>query len=126
MSFLTQNISIKIKDVSFMKWGISNVNVAARPYHALVLRLSGSASFACDGLEISTQPGDVFKLKGKGIQKLGGKSRGDQFVRVTIEVPKNLNREQKKLIKEFEEISNEKNYAQRNSFFEKLKRMFND
>ena len=62
MSFLTQNISIKIKDVSFMKWGISNVDIAARPYHALVLRLSGSASFTYDGFEISTRSGDVFYM----------------------------------------------------------------
>ena len=31
-----------------------------------------------------TQPGDVFKLKGKGIAHLGGRGRGDQFVQVTI------------------------------------------
>jgi len=47
-------------------------------------------------------------------------------VRVTIEVPKNLNAKQKNLIKEFEGVTNEKNYAQRNSFFEKIKRMFNE
>lgn len=96
---------------------------AALGAEVVVPTLDGKVTYS---VHEGTQPGDVFKLKGKGIQKLGGKSRGDQFVRVTIEVPKNLNREQKKLIKEFEEISNEKNYAQRNSFFEKLKRMFND
>lgn len=73
-----------------------------------------------------TQPGDVFKLKGKGIQRLNGRGKGDQYVRVTIEVPKNLNAKQKNLIKEFENVTNEKNYAQRNSFFEKIKRMFNE
>ena len=65
-------------------------------------------------------------LKGKGIQRLNGRGKGDQYVRVTIEVPKNLNAKQKNLIKEFENVTNEKNYAQRNSFFEKIKRMFNE
>ena len=34
--------------------------------------------------------------------------------------------EAKELIKEFENVTNDKNYAQRNSFFEKIKRMFNE
>lgn len=40
-----------------------------------------------------TQPGDVFKLKGKGIPHINGRGRGDQYVRMTIEVPKNLSPE---------------------------------
>lgn len=73
-----------------------------------------------------TQPGDIFKLKGKGIQHLGGRGKGDQFVRVTVEIPKNLNSKQKEIIKQFDTSTNEKNYAQRRSFFDKLKKMFND
>jgi molecular chaperone DnaJ len=73
-----------------------------------------------------TQPGDVFKLKGKGIQHLNGRGKGDQYVRVTIEVPKNLNSKQKEAIKAFETIMNEKNYNQRNTFFDKIKKLFND
>ena len=49
-----------------------------------------------------TQPGDVFKLKGKGIQSLNGRGRGDQYVQVTVEVPKNLTKRQKELLAEFE------------------------
>ena len=71
-----------------------------------------------------TQPGDVFKLKGKGIEKLGGRGRGDQFVKVTIEVPKNLSKEQKEILQSFESTANEKNYAKRKSFFDKIKDKF--
>lgn len=48
-----------------------------------------------------TQPGNVFKLKGKGIQIVGTAKRGDQLVRMNIDVPKNLNEKQKELLKEF-------------------------
>ena len=89
----------------------------------VVPTLDGKVSYQ---VHEGTQPGDVFKLKGKGIQRLNGRGKGDQYVRVTIEVPKNLNAKQKNLIKEFENVTNEKNYAQRNSFFEKIKRMFNE
>lgn len=73
-----------------------------------------------------TQPNDVFKLKGRGIPRLGGRGRGDQYCRVVVEVPKNLNAEQKKLIKQFDSSTTEKNYAKRKSFFEKLKDAFSE
>lgn len=71
-----------------------------------------------------TQAGTVFRLRGKGIQKRGKEVHGDHYVRVNIEVPKNLNKEQKGLLKDFEKSLSEKNYAKRKSFFEKLKEKF--
>ena len=41
-----------------------------------------------------TQTGTVFRLRGKGIPVLNGRGRGDQYVTVTIETPRGLNREQ--------------------------------
>ena len=73
-----------------------------------------------------TQPGDVFHLKGKGIPYINGRGRGDQNVRVTVEVPQKLSAEQKKLLRDFEEAcEEEKNYPKRRSFFDKLKDAFN-
>ena len=48
-----------------------------------------------------TQPGAVFRLKGKGIPYLRGSGRGDQFVSVTVKVPKNLTGSQKELLRQF-------------------------
>ncbi|MBQ9686898.1 MAG: molecular chaperone DnaJ [Oscillospiraceae bacterium] len=48
-----------------------------------------------------TQPGAVFRLKGKGIPYLRGSGRGDQFVSVTVKVPKNLTSSQKELLRQF-------------------------
>ena len=73
-----------------------------------------------------TQPGDVVKLKGKCIQSINGRGRGDQYVRVTVEVPKNLSKRQKELLQEFEQNADEKNYQKRKSFFGKIKDLFED
>ena len=48
-----------------------------------------------------TQPGAVFRMRGKGIPYLRGTGRGDQFVTVTVKVPKNLTGSQKELLRQF-------------------------
>lgn len=50
-------------------------------------------------LPAGTQPGEVFMLKGRGIQNLNGKSKGNQLVRIAVEVPKKLSDKQRELIK---------------------------
>ena len=65
-----------------------------------------------------TQTGSKFRMKGKGIPYLRSKSRGDQYVTVHVEVPRNLNSKQKELLRSFEE---DKNYKQKKSFAEKMK-----
>ncbi len=65
-----------------------------------------------------TQSGTRFRLRGKGVPFIRGKGRGDQYVTVTVEVPKNLSSKQKELLKEFDE---DKNYKQKKSFAEKMK-----
>jgi AraC-like DNA-binding protein len=62
MSVINENISIKIREVRFMSWDIASVSVSARPYHALVFRLCGSASFSHENLNSSTNVGDVFYM----------------------------------------------------------------
>lgn len=72
-----------------------------------------------------TQTGTTFRLKGKGVKRLNRTDRGDQYVKVTVEIPKNLSKKQKELIRQFEDSLNEKNYQKRQSFFEKIKDKFN-
>ncbi len=48
-----------------------------------------------------TQPGAVFRLRGKGVPYLRGSGRGDQFVTVRLAVPKNLSGSQKELLRQF-------------------------
>jgi len=66
-----------------------------------------------------TQTGTTFRLRGKGIPNVNGRGRGDQFVTVNIETPRNLNREQKEALRKFSETLKERNYEERKSFFGK-------
>ncbi|MBR1659454.1 MAG: molecular chaperone DnaJ [Oscillospiraceae bacterium] len=52
-----------------------------------------------------TQTGTTFRLRGKGIPNLNGGGRGDQYVTVNIETPKNLSKEQKELLRQFAETT---------------------
>ena len=85
--------------------------------------LDGSQSYT---IREGTQPGDTFRLKGKGFPFLNGRGAGDEILRVVVEVPKNLTGEQKKLLREFEESTGERNSQKRRSFFDKLKDAFNN
>ena len=69
-----------------------------------------------------TQTGTTFRLRGKGIPNLNGRGRGDQYVTVYIETPRNLNREQKEALKKFSQSLGEHNYEARKNFFSKFKR----
>ncbi|MEA5012499.1 MAG: molecular chaperone DnaJ [Angelakisella sp.] len=71
-----------------------------------------------------TQNATVFRLRDKGVNSVSGRGRGDQYVRVVIEVPKGLSRTQKDKLKEFENSLSEKNYNKRQGFFDKLKEAF--
>lgn len=70
-----------------------------------------------------TQGGKVFRLRGQGLPHLEGRGRGDQLVRVFIEIPKKLTDRQKELLAEFDEIESEKSGSK--SFFEKIADYFN-
>ena len=66
-----------------------------------------------------TQTGTVFRLRGKGIPVLNGRGRGDQYVTVNIETPRNLTKEQKEALRSFSDMLGESNYEKRKSFFKK-------
>ncbi|MEE1356729.1 MAG: DnaJ C-terminal domain-containing protein, partial [Clostridia bacterium] len=67
-----------------------------------------------------TQNGTTFTVRGKGITRVNSKSRGDLILTIVVEVPKNLNSEQKELLKKFGESCADKQYAKRSSFFKRL------
>lgn len=81
--------------------------------------LDGKVKF---NIKEGTQPGDEFRLRDKGIRHKYG--RGDQYVKIAVEVPKDLSREQKQILKDFEEATNDKNYKTKKSFFDKVRDIF--
>jgi len=61
-------------------------------------------------VEQGSPPNTIIKLKGKGLPRLNSRGRGDQYVRLVVNIPKNLNKDQKNLLKEFEKtLDNNKN-----------------
>jgi len=70
-----------------------------------------------------TQSGKVFRMKGKGVPALQGTGRGDQHVRVLVETPTHLSREQKDLLERFAALSGEETNPQARSFWEKVKEL---
>jgi molecular chaperone DnaJ len=47
-----------------------------------------------------TQGGTTFRLRGKGVPELRGKTVGDELVKMNVEIPRNLNPRQKELVEE--------------------------
>lgn len=73
-----------------------------------------------------TQSGEVYSLKGKGIQGLRGKRVGDLNVIIKVVTPPNLNNEQKTLLKQLAESMGEEIKGPRGkSLFKKVKDAFN-
>ncbi len=70
------------------------------------------------------QSGKILRLKGKGIPHLNGFGRGDQHVRVIVETPTDLNREQKRLLEQFAALSTPESYPHGKSFWGKVRELF--
>ena len=123
------NIYIKIKPHSFFERKGNDVwcEIPITFIHAAlgdditVPTLDGKVEYH---IHEGTQQGDIFKLKGKGIPNIHGRGKGDQYIKVHIEIPTNLSENQKVMLRNFQSTCNEKNYKKRKSFFEKIKEMF--
>ena len=69
-----------------------------------------------------TQPGAVFRLRGKGIPYLRGGGRGDQFVSVKVGIPRNLTSSQKELLRQFAASMGEYDSGGKSGIFGKKKK----
>lgn len=71
----------------------------------------------------ATQSGKIFRIKDKGIPDLHTAERGDELVKVEIEIPKNLTSPERRLIEEFARLRGE-DLEQSGSFSDKIKKVF--
>lgn len=71
-----------------------------------------------------TQPGTVFRLKGKGIVSTRSNRKGDLYVKVNLEVPTKLNNKQKNAIEKMGKALNEDCYKNKGTFRETIKELF--
>lgn len=83
--------------------------------------LSGKAEIK---IPAGTQPGTMFRLKGKGVKNVQGYGHGDLHVRVLVEVPTHLTSAQKAKLQEFAALCNGKENPISQGFFEKAKNLF--
>lgn len=63
-----------------------------------------------------TPTGKVFKLRGKGMPGLHGRSQGDEYLKVIVQVPSKLTSEEKKVLEEFRRLERERSKG----IFEKM------
>ena len=68
-----------------------------------------------------TQTGTTVRLRGKGIPFLNSESRGDQFVTVIVETPTHLTKEQKELLRQFEQGASDKTHPKRKKFWDRFR-----
>jgi molecular chaperone DnaJ len=85
--------------------------------------LTGSAKLK---VPPGTQPGQIFKLRGKGFPYLRGGGVGDQLCRIIVEVPAKLTPKQKELLQEFDQSGSANSTPITTGFFDKVKEVFGD
>ncbi len=72
-----------------------------------------------------TQPGQMFRIRGAGIQFLRDKDRrGDLYVTAVVEIPKKLTKQQRELLRQFEDTATNNQYEKKKSFLDALKGLF--
>ena len=76
-------------------------------------------------IENGTQPGKTLRLRGKGLPAVNSYGHGDLIVNISVYVPKELSREEKKALQQFKESDNFKgDAATKRSIFQRFKNYF--
>lgn len=77
-------------------------------------------------IEPGTQPGKILRLKGKGIPDINGYGKGDLLVKVNVWIPKNLSKDDKKVMEDLKERTflKPENIDRKKGFFRKVKDFF--
>jgi molecular chaperone DnaJ len=83
--------------------------------------LNGKAAL---GIPPGTQPGQLLRLRGKGMPHLRGRGRGDAVYKVVLEVPTRLSARQRELLEEFDQVSRDQSGPLLSTFVERMKKLF--
>ncbi len=71
------------------------------------------------------QSGDQFRLRGKGMTALRSRARGDMYIEIEVETPKNLNAQQRRILEEFRDAGGD-NSPKASDFFDRVKNLWAD
>ncbi len=77
-------------------------------------------------IEPGTQPGKVLRIRGKGLPDIHGYGKGDLLIYINVWIPKNLSRDEKRILEKLDESEEFKPKPPRHdkSFFEKVRNFF--
>jgi molecular chaperone DnaJ len=96
---------------------------AAIGTHVEVPTLNGLRSMK---VPAGTQSGTILRLRNEGFPNVHGYGRGDQLVRISVEVPRKLSRDHQKLIKKLEEFDGKHTNPQKLQYARKLEEHYKD
>ncbi len=82
--------------ISFVKAALGGVTIVPTLEEKVSLKIPAG-----------TQPNSIFRLRGTGIFKIGTQQRGNQYVKIILEIPKKMNDQQRNLLLEYAKISGE-------------------
>jgi len=68
-----------------------------------------------------SETGKQFRLRSKGMPVLRSAAKGDLYIQVEVETPKNLTRKQRDLLKDFDKASSDKTHPHSAGFFARVK-----
>ncbi|TAJ12343.1 molecular chaperone DnaJ [Marinilabiliaceae bacterium JC017] len=72
-----------------------------------------------------TQPGKILRLRGKGLPEVNGYGKGDLLVRIQVYIPKDISKEDKKMVEKLKESSSfDPDKAEKDSFFSRMRNIF--
>ena len=57
-------------------------------------------------VESGSQPNTIVKLRGKGLPRQSGRGRGDEYVRIVVDIPSKIDKHQRKLLEELRDNFN--------------------
>lgn len=77
-------------------------------------------------VEAGTQPGKILRLRGKGLPDVDGYGKGDLLVKINVWIPRNLSKEDKKMMEKLQEnpVFKPGKTDDKNGFFQKVKDFF--
>lgn len=76
-------------------------------------------------IDSGTQPGKILRLKGKGLPEINSYGQGDLLVKINVFIPKDLTKEEVKLVEKLRESESfSTKQASGQSFFSRMKNMF--
>lgn len=77
-------------------------------------------------VDAGTQPGKILRLRGKGLPDINGYGKGDLLVKINVWIPKNLSKDDKKMMEKLQEnpVFKPGKADEKNGFFQKMKDFF--